>query len=530
MSDRAAESLATGTTFLETEVSSTSTPSADAATRTYVRGSGLLLGGRFISIFLNLAVQILTVRYLAKSDYGAFAYALGIVSIGSSLVLAGLGKAVPRFVPIYQERGDHSRVFGTIALAVGTIWGLGVSLIVLLIGLRGFLSGSVITDPLSLSLLLILIALAPINAFDHLLQHLVAVFVSARAIFFRRYILGPGLKLLAVITVIFLAGDVYLLAYGYLIGGVVGIWLYVAMLLREWRNTDLLQHMHPRRIKLPARELFGFSIPLLSSELPVLLRGSIAVILLEYFQSTTAVAEYRAVYPIAGLNLIVFHAYGFLFVPLASRMFARGDRAGVNRLYWQTSLWIMVLTFPVFAVTCSLATPVTVLLFGAEYAAAGSLLAILAVGYYFNATLGFNAATLHVYGKVRYAVASDILAAATFLALCLLLIPDYGAVGAAVGTTVTLVVHNIFNHVGLWVGGTGIRLLEWRFVSAYLTVVLLMVGLLTLQWLYHPPIYLGLALAAGVSLILIRVTRHVVSPKDVFPELLRISLLRRLLT
>ena len=291
----------------------------------------------------------------------------------------------------------------------------------------------------------------------------------------------------------------------------------------------MLQHFRPSRLQLPVREIFGFSIPLLSSELPVLLRGSIAVILLEYFQTTTAVAEYRAVYPIAGLNLIVFQAFGLLFVPLASRMFARGDSEGINDLFWKTSVWIAVLTFPIFVVTCSLATPITALLFGAEYANAGVLLALLTVGYYFNAVMGFNAATLQVYGKVRYTVLSDLAATATFVALCLVLIPRHGALGAAVSTTATLIVHNLFNHFGLWIGRTGIRLMEWRFAGVMSLSALLMLGLLSLQWFTPLPLSGGVVLAAVVSLVLIRLTRRLVNPQEMFPELMRIPIIWRLL-
>lgn len=503
---------------------------ADGSTQKYVRGSGLLLGGRLISILLNLAVQVLTVRYLSKSAFGAFAYGLGVASIGSSVVLLGLGKAVPRFVPIYQERGEYARAFGTMALAAATVWGLGLSLVVLVFGLRGALSETLVTDPLSLSLLLILIALAPLNAFDHLLQNLVAIFSNPRAIFLRRHVLGPALKLAAVLLVIAVAGDVYLLAVGYVVGGAIGIYLYVTILMREWRRQDLLQHVRLNRLELPAREVFGFSIPLLSAELPVLLRGSVAIILLEFFHSASAVAEYRAVYPIAALNLIVFQAFGFLFVPLAARMFARADKTGISNLYWQTSSWITVLTFPVFAVTCSLATPLTVLLFGTAYESAGVLMAVLALGYYFNAALGFNADTLRVYGKVRYAVASDIAAAVVFLALCFVLIPRYHALGAAISATMSAIVHSVCNQAGLWIGGTGIRLPQWRFVRVFLISTLLMVALLLLQWLVRPPLYAGVALAAVASVALLHLARHLLEPKTTFPELMRISLLRRLLT
>src|SRR5690606_26752430 len=103
----------------------------------------------------------------------------------------------------------------------------------------------------------------------------------------------------------------------------------------------------------------------------------LAILLLEYFRSTTAVAEYRAVLPIAGLNLVVFEAFGFLFMPLAARLYARRDGKAIDDLYWRTSMLISVLTFPVLAVSCALAGPITVFLFGADYAGAAPLLAIL---------------------------------------------------------------------------------------------------------------------------------------------------------
>jgi O-antigen/teichoic acid export membrane protein len=500
------------------------------ADRRYLRGSSLLLAGRLISVLLNLAVQVLTVRYLAKNDYGAFAYALAVVSMGSSAIHLGMDKAIPRLVPIYFERKDYARTFGSIALATGTIWGLGISLVVLLFGFRGVVGGTVVTDPQSLALLLILITLSPIGAYTTLLEKLVAVFARPRDIFFRRHVLGPALKLVAVLAVILTAGDVYLLAYGYLAGGSIGVWLYLTILVREWRRQGLLRYMRPQQLKLPARELFGFSLPLYSTQISLILRGSLVVILLEYFQTTTAVAEYRAVLSVAGLNLIVYQAFYMLFVPVASRMFAREDREGISELYWKTSTWITVLTFPVFAITCSLAEPVTVLLFGDQYAGAGTLLAILAIGHYFHAALGFNAAALRVHGKLRYLVLNDVLAAIVAMGLSLLLIPRYGATGAAISTAATLILHNIFNQIALQVGDTGIRLLEWRFVGVYITSMLVMAALLLGQWLVAPPVYLSFALAAAVSLLLIRLTRRALNPADTFPELLRIPFVRQLLT
>jgi O-antigen/teichoic acid export membrane protein len=505
-------------------------PPDPGASRKYIRGSSLLLGGRFISLGLNLLVQVLVVRYLSKSDYGAFAYGLGVASIGSSAVLLGLDKSLARFVPIYNERGEPRKAFGAIALAVGLVASLGVSLVAVCYGLRGLLGASVVADPLALSLLLVLIALAPVDALDSLLQGLLAVFVGPRAIFFRRHVLGPGLKLAVVLLVMLTAGDVYLLAWGYLFGGILGLSTYVVILARAWKKQGLLGYATPTAIDVPAREVLGYSLPLLSSELVFILRGAFTLVLLEYLQSTTAVAEYRAVLPFARLNLVVMQSFSLLFIPVASRLFVRNDREGFNSLYWQTAIWISIFSFPAFALTFSLAGPLTQLLFGPEYAAAGAVMAVLALGHYLHAAVGFNQYALRVQGHVRYIVAADVVAGAAGLALNLFLIPRYGALGAAVGTTVAFVLHNALSQLGLVLCDTGIRLFEWRYFVVYLLIVGLSGGLLAFQWFFEPSIYVAIAMAAAASVLLIRATRHVVGLENIFPELLRVPLLRKLLT
>lgn len=500
------------------------------ATRRHIRSSGLLLAGRLIAVVLNFAVQVLIVRHLAKAGYGAFAYALGVASISSSTILLGLGKALPRLLPIQQEKGDFGRAAGSVSVAAATVVGLGASLVVLTHVFRGVLGERVVTDPESLTLLLILICLAPIDALDEVLQQVVAVFASPRAIFWRRHVVGPALKLAAVLVVIAVAGDARMLAYGYVVGGTLGTALYLAVLARECRRAHLLRKLRETPLLLPVRELFGFSVPLLASELSILWRGALAVVMLEYLHSPAAVAEYRAVLPVAGLNLIVFEACAVLFVPRASRLFAHDDRPAINELYWRTALWVMLLTFPVMAVTCGLADWTAVLLFGGEYATAGPVLAILAAGHYVHAALGFNAAALRVHGKIQLIVASDILAAIVAIAGNVVLIPRYGALGAAVSTTSALVVHAACNHACLWVGRTGVNLVDRQFLKGGLVVGLAMAAFVASRLVAQPAPSVSVALIVLATVAVVRFTRREVAAHTMFPELLRVPGLRQLLT
>ena len=56
----------------------------------HVRGSSLLLSGRFLAMALNLLTQILIIRYLPKTDYGMFAYALTLLAMLTTMNRLGM--------------------------------------------------------------------------------------------------------------------------------------------------------------------------------------------------------------------------------------------------------------------------------------------------------------------------------------------------------------------------------------------------------------------------------------------------------
>lgn len=501
---------------------------ASDATRKHIRGSTLLLVGRVVMLGLNFFVQVLMVRYLSKTDFGAFSYALSFVSMAAVVALFGLDKAVARFTPIYHEQKDYRRMFGTVVLTFFFIVAVGVLVIAATMLFRDQIITRLGGDPLSLSVLLIVILIAPINALESYFQDLMAVFAKPRSIFIRRYIIGPGLKLLAVVLVVLFRGSILHLAAGYVLGSLLGMFLYIWIMYQVFREQGLLAHFHWNQLIFPVGDLFRFSVPLLSTDFLHILRNQAVVLFLQYFGSAVDVAEYRAVVPVAGMNLTVMQSFKSLYTPISARLFARDDRQGINELYWKTATWIALLTFPIFVATFSLAEPVTVLLFGERYAQSGVILALLAFGNYFNAALGFNSYTLRVYGRVKYIVIIDVLSSVVNIALSLLLIPRYGALGAAVSSTVTMVVYNVLNHLGLLLG-TGINLFEKRSVTVYVSIVVGAAALLLLDSLLHPHVVVSIAAAALVSVALLRINRRALDVQNMFPEVLRLPLVRPIL-
>lgn len=500
---------------------------ATRAARRQIRGSSLLLIGRLIAMVVNFVVQVLTVRYLTKADYGAFAYALSLVTLGETIVTFGLDRAVTRFVPIYHEREDYPRMFGTILMVLGTILSLGMILVVGVVALQGPIAGSLISDRRAVELLAILVALSPLQALDNTLNSLFAVFSKPSAIFFRKYVLGPGLKILIVTLLILGDSGVIFLAWGYLGAAFLGVSIFSVVLWRTLRQQGVLAHFSFNTMHIPAREVLFFTMPLLTTDLVYTVMNTMDAVLLERSGGAVDVAAFRAVQPTARLNQIVLQSFALLFTPAAARLFARNDREGINTLYWQNAAWMAVISFPIFALTFSLAGPITVLLYGARYQDSALIMAMLSLGYYFNAATGQNGLTLKVLGKLRYIVSVDVLIAFVNLGVNLVLIPRYGALGAAVGTMSTMIFYNLLKQLGL-VFGTGIRVVEPRYLRMYATIIASAVGLLLLEVLVNPPVLIGIVVAALLSWLVLRTNHHLLNLETMFPELLRIPLLRRL--
>src|SRR3954452_22001036 len=228
--------------------------SGAAATRQQIRGSSLLLAGRMLSLAVNFATQVLIVRYLSKADFGAFAYGLSIVSLGEAFAVLGLDKAISRFLPIYEEQGAYGKLFGTLLMVGGTVLGVGLAFVLLAMGLHGFAGGDLGGSGQALTVILILICLSPIQALDDVLMGTFAVFSKPRAIFFRKYVLAPGLRLAAIVLVVLSRNGVRELALGYVVAGGLGVVLYLVMLAQTLRADGLLKHLDLGSLRFPARE------------------------------------------------------------------------------------------------------------------------------------------------------------------------------------------------------------------------------------------------------------------------------------
>lgn len=487
-----------------------------------VRGSSLLLAGRFISMGTGFVLQVAIVRYLTKTDYGSFEYALSIISLGASLTALGLDKALSRFLPMYEEQGERGKVLGALVLSVLAMGIVAVVVAGGLLLLRDLLAS--VMSSTSILLLTIMLPLIPALAAEALATAVFSVLASPRAIFFRRHVLAPALELAVVAFVVLGGAGVVALAAGWVVAGLLGIGIYLVTLLSVLRRRRILTRQGLGAMRLPAREVLTYSLPLLSTDLVFVLRGSLVVILLGILATTVEVAAFRAVYPQARLILIVLNSFTYLFIPAAARLVARGAFGELSGLQWHSTAWITLLSFPAFAVSFVLADGVTVLLYGEAYATSAPILMILSFGFMVSSALAPAGLSLRALGRVRYLVSVDLTTALAGVIAYLVLIPPLGAVGAAIGTAGTLIAQGLAYQAGAF--RNGLQPPDRATVLMGMSLVATTVGLAALEWIVRPPLWAGMVVVGVVCLAVLRANRGLLDLGGTFPELGRVPGLR----
>jgi O-antigen/teichoic acid export membrane protein len=189
-------------------------------------------------------------------------------------------------------------------------------------------------------------------------------------------------------------------------------------------------------------------------------------------------------------------------------------------------VWIAILTFPVFALSVAFAEPVAVLLFGEPYRGSGTILSILCIGYYINGAVGFNSLLLRVFGRVRYMVTADLATAAISIVASVLLIREFGAAGAAIGTTGSFLLQNGLYQWGLRTRTT-VEAIDTRYIRPYASIAVGAVVAVLIERVLHPPLVVGVVLVGLISLAVLGLNRHSLRVVETYPELGRFPLVRR---
>ncbi len=407
------------------------------------RGTGIIFMGTIISMTLGFASRTLLARFFSTSQYGVFNLALTIFSINLTVATLGLPAALPREIGFYRKK-DPSKMESIISTSL-VIVTISSTLGALILALASGDIAGVFQEPRLNSSLRILALALPFSALTGVLIAISQGFGRVREKVYFQNIIYPLLWLTLVELLVGFSFPFEWVFYAYITAQILR---FLTMMIDI--NRLKLIRIQPRFNIQIGKQLILFSIPLFMSGILSFIMNWTDTLMLGYYKNSEVVGIYNAATPLARLIPVFLNSAAFLYSPIAAQLYAQRKIGEIKRLYQVLTKWIFMLTLPIFSVMFLFPEATINFLFSSKYAQAAPALQILSFGFMFHTILGLNGTSIIVMGKTRFFMIANFISAGLNIILNTLLIPQYGANGAALATAVSYLTVNILNSTKLY--------------------------------------------------------------------------------
>jgi O-antigen/teichoic acid export membrane protein len=405
------------------------------------RLAGTVFMIRVVSAVLAFGSQVLFARWMGTFEFGIYVYVWTWVLLLGQAIDLGLGTAAQRFIPEYRERGFIALLRGfvsgsrwlavTIAIAISICAALAVRLI------EPWLDDYLVI-PLYLACVT-MPAYALANVQEGISRSYDWVGLAMMPAYIARQLLLTVLMAAAYFAHLPMNAVTAMVVAG------ASIWLPTL-----WQMMLVNQRLAARIERGP--KAYEFKI-WLTTALPILmvegfysLLAYTDVLILQYFRSPDEVAVYYAAAKTLALVSFIYYSVSATTAHRFSSYHVAGDRAGLSAFIAQSIKWTFWPSLAATALLLLFGKPM-LSLFGPQFTNGYHLMYILALGLLARAAIGPIERLLNMLGEQRICAMVYAGAFGVNLALCFVLIPRFGMMGAAISTASALIVESIMLYV-----------------------------------------------------------------------------------
>ncbi len=405
----------------------------------------IILVGTAFGMTFALLSRILIARYFGQTHYGIYSLGITAVSILTSISMLGLNKGLPRQMSKYKKTAEEE-IDKIVNNSIYIVTFSSVIFSALLFFLAEPIAINLFREPgLTETFKIFSIAIP----FSVLLRTIISIFrgaeITKARVYFRKimrnifFISGIG-----ILIILELSFNALLWVY---VSSIILAFLLSAIYLRYQLSFKFKSFSLDKSIN---KELLTFSIPLLGSTVLFVIMNWTDTWMLGIFKSSSLVGLYQSAYPLARVIPLGLTASAFLFLPVLTRFYSADLHDETKRTYQITTKWIFTGAFFIFFLFFVFPKPILRFFFGTRYVDASNVLRILSLGFLGRAFFGLNSVALMSIGKTKTVMKGDIFGVSSNVFLNLILIPSIGIFGAAVASTTSLFIRNIYNSKKLY--------------------------------------------------------------------------------
>jgi O-antigen/teichoic acid export membrane protein len=448
------------------------------------------------------ALTIFLTRELGPAGYGVFALALSFTGLLRRPAAGGTSQAAARFVA--ERLGNLAAVTGVLGMALRIRLLSAGAIAAALFALAGPIAELYDTPEMAWPLRAVSIAFIG----QSLMNFWNNIFVASRraSSSFALISSEAAMEFTASVALVLLGGGVLGAAFGraigYLFGAALGVFLVARLLGRSpLRRTG--------RSPVTRREFVGYSGVMLIVTSATTAFAQLDVLVIGAFLTASAVGIYSA-----PLRLVGFLAYPgqALAQGVAPRLARHPDEAPAVRAAERALRYMVMFQAGLVAVLLVWAEPFVRLVLGTQFLESAEVLRALTPYVFLNGMSALLVSPLNYAGEGRRRIPVAVATLVVAIGIDVILIPEIGILGAAVGTDVAFALY-IGGHLwlchrvlGLPLGSLAATAIRALAAAAGLAGILIAVGteqLSALQWLG------GLAGGGAVFVAILVVTRAV---------------------
>ena len=459
-------------------------PKRDSTGKTIAKNAGFLMVSQLTTWMLTLVLMLFLPRYLGPEAIGKLHFAGSLWAIVTIAIIFGMDRLLTKEIARHPDQTAH--LFGTSVVARGFLYIFGFGAVALYLRVFDYPIETVqVTYILGLTQFVWLI----IGTCQAALQGLEQMRDMSMA-----NIVGK-----AVNTVL----SIGLLLQGYGVLAIAAVTVVAAVVTLFIQVRSLGQY-HPIRLNFDLRavvHMLRAGSPYLLTRLSLVVYQQVDIIIISLLVNEVTIGWYGAADQLFGTFLFIPTVFMTAVFPALSRMYATGSEA-LPKLMSKSFDILLVLSVPIGLGLLVIANPLVVLLFGAEFAESGPVLAVLGIVLiltYQNILLGqFLVST----DRQNYWTVVMIGATIATIPLDLILIPwcaenlDNGAVGGALVFVITELAMTIAG-IGLLPKGS----LGWSNFWLGIRVFIAGLGMAAVAW-WLRDYFIAIPIAAGQSPIL----------------------------
>lgn len=420
----------------------------DRATRDaadLVGGSALVFGAQGIDRVARLATQVVLTWGLGAAAFGVYTSATTIGLVLSALSQLGLHSAAVYFGARARATDDHAALKGVLFGSVALNLAAGLVVTAAALAAASWFPSWFASDDVARGVLVA----APIALFRPIARTLVG-FVNAAG-----DVRGTARATYVTLPVSMLACTALCVALGLGVqAAIVAHTLSFVFFVLDgaattWRRYGRVLADRTVAARPSVRALLAYGVPMSIPDALFRTNLQLDVLILTWWVSSADVGHYRAAVSLAMLGAIPTAAVRTAFRPMVADLLARGERERLGPLTDIASRGLLIVALPLF-LGVALVPDVLLSMFGASFHAAAGALLWLMVGQIVGVAVAPASTVLAMGGYARLELRNGVIALVINLALDLVLVPTLGAVGAAIGSAVSVTVWAVMRAFQVW--------------------------------------------------------------------------------